>query len=243
MTDYPPEFLEKLKQVKGKRARIVVEHILEHGFITTEELETIYGYRHPPRAIRDVREQGISIESFSVKNNAGRSIAAYRFGTITETQLAQLSGRSTFPKRLKTQLLSRQQSHCAICNTQYESRYLQIDHRVPYLIAGELATDDIKLDLYMLVCASCNRAKSWSCEHCENGHTIKDSAICLTCYWAAPVDYRHVALRPLRRVELVWTDEEISTHAKLVAKAVDHSLSLQDYIKHILKSQVDEDNS
>ena len=33
----PAEFLERLKRVTGKRSRIVVDHILEHGFITTDE--------------------------------------------------------------------------------------------------------------------------------------------------------------------------------------------------------------
>jgi hypothetical protein len=41
---FPEEFLELLKGVIGKRSRIVVEHILEHGFITTEDLEVKYGY-------------------------------------------------------------------------------------------------------------------------------------------------------------------------------------------------------
>ena len=64
--NYPPEFLELLKSVQAKRPRTVIEHILENGQITTEELKDIYGYNHPPRAIRDVREQGIPIETFRV---------------------------------------------------------------------------------------------------------------------------------------------------------------------------------
>ncbi len=48
-TDYPEEFLVKLRAVTAKRPRIVIEHILEHGQITTEELKELYGYGHPPR--------------------------------------------------------------------------------------------------------------------------------------------------------------------------------------------------
>ena len=73
-------FIERLKTVKGKRALMVVNHIREHGYITSEELENTYGYDHPPRAVRDVREQGIPIETYRVKSSDGRSIAAYRFG-------------------------------------------------------------------------------------------------------------------------------------------------------------------
>lgn len=54
----PQDFLDRIGRVTGKRSRVVVEHILEHGFITTDDLEQTYGYMHPPRAVRDVREQG-----------------------------------------------------------------------------------------------------------------------------------------------------------------------------------------
>ncbi len=55
--NYPPEFLELLESVKATRPRTVIEHILENGQITTEELKDTYGYNHPPRAIRDVHFQ------------------------------------------------------------------------------------------------------------------------------------------------------------------------------------------
>jgi hypothetical protein len=83
----PDEFLALLRSIKGKRARVVVDHILEHGLITTEDLETLYGYKHPPRAIRDVRDQGVPIETFTVKNSQGRTIAAYRLTEVISTSL------------------------------------------------------------------------------------------------------------------------------------------------------------
>ena len=43
--------------------RTVIDHLFEFGSINTEELQELYGYTHPPRAIRDVREAGIPIES------------------------------------------------------------------------------------------------------------------------------------------------------------------------------------
>ena len=53
---YPKEFLEYVQSITNKRAKVVIDHILAHGFITTEDLEKTYGYNHPPRAARDVRE-------------------------------------------------------------------------------------------------------------------------------------------------------------------------------------------
>lgn len=66
---YPLEFLELLESVKAKRPRTVIQHILQHDQITTEELKNTYGYNHPPRAIRDVREQGYSGSNVSSDGN------------------------------------------------------------------------------------------------------------------------------------------------------------------------------
>ena len=75
----PKAFLERLNAVTAKRPRTVIQYILEHGSVSTEELKSM-GYEHAPRAARDVREQGIPLETFRVKDANGRSIAAYRFG-------------------------------------------------------------------------------------------------------------------------------------------------------------------
>ncbi len=41
---YPKEFLELCASVTGKRPKTVIDHILKHGHITTEELKNKYGY-------------------------------------------------------------------------------------------------------------------------------------------------------------------------------------------------------
>ena len=102
--EYPKEFLEYVNSITNKRAKVVIDHILNNGFITTEDLETTYGYSHPPRAARDVREAGIPLETFKVKSNNNKSIAAYRFGDVTKLQKNRVAGRIVFPKELKKQL-------------------------------------------------------------------------------------------------------------------------------------------
>lgn len=236
MTGEPlsPEFLEFLRTIRCKRSRIVVNHILEYGFITTEELENRYGYKHPPRAIRDVREQGVPIETFTVKNTEGQSIAAYRFGDPAEALRGRVGGRQGFPKHFKTTLYERQRGCCAICLQAYEPRYLQVDHRIPYLVAGEGA-EPVDLSAYMLICGSCSRAKSWSCEHCENGISQKKPQICKACYWANPSEYAHIALRPIRRLDIVWAGEEINDFEDLKRLAEANNRTMPDYVKEILK--------
>lgn len=83
MPDLPKDFIALCHSVTAKRPKTVIDHILEHGFITTEELKETYGYNHPPRAVRDVREHGIPVETFRVTGSDGRKIAAYRFGDVT----------------------------------------------------------------------------------------------------------------------------------------------------------------
>ena len=163
----PKPFLDKLNAVKKKRPKTVIQHILQHGFVTTEELKSM-GYEHAPRAARDVREQGIPIETFRVKDSNGRSIAAYRFGNPLEAgdKLSKAAGRTVLSKALKKALVEKYGSKCFIYLQPMEERLLQVDHRVPYEIGGE--QDEKDIDSYMLLCPSANRAKSWTCEHCPN---------------------------------------------------------------------------
>jgi len=129
---FPSEFIQLLKSVKAKRPRTVIDHILKHGQITTEELKDLYGYNHPPRAIRDVREQGIPIKMFRVSGSDGRKIAAYNFGDPSEVRATQLSGRTAFSAKLKSALIDKYGSRCNIYLEYFPERELQIDHRVPF---------------------------------------------------------------------------------------------------------------
>ena len=63
----PGLFVKRCRAVTAKRPRTVIAHILRHGFITTQQLKDDYGYNHPPRAVRDVKEHGIPIEMFRVE--------------------------------------------------------------------------------------------------------------------------------------------------------------------------------
>jgi hypothetical protein len=240
VSDYPPEFLELLRSVTGRRARIVIDHILQHGSITTEQLKIIYGYNHPPRAIKDVRDHGIPIEKFSVKDNDGKTIAAYRFGDLSAVRAGILSGRKVFSRAFKTVLIEMQGAKCAICATRYEARYLQIDHRVPYEIGGDPVS--ASQSEFMLLCGSCNRAKSWTCEHCPNWQE-KSPDVCRACYWANPVNYQHVATEPIRRLDIHWRGIEVEDYERLATHAASENITVADYIKTVLAKLLDAPNS
>jgi len=131
-TNYPKEFTELLQSVKAKRPKTVIDHILKHGQITTEELKDTYGYNHPPRAVRDVRELGIPLKTFRVTGSDGRKIAAYKFGDPSEIRSTQLSGRTAFSSKLKDALIEKYGARCNIYLEPFPVRELQIDHRVPF---------------------------------------------------------------------------------------------------------------
>ncbi len=232
-TTYPKEFLEYIQSITNKRAKIVIDHIKEHGFITTEDLENIYGYNHPPRAARDVREAGIPLETFKVKSTSGKSIAAYTFGDITKLQISKIAGRIVLPKEFKNKLYGLGNGRCSICNGEFEERYLQVDHKVPYEVGGD-TTDIRAIENFMLVCGSCNRAKSWSCEHCDNWKTEKNHVTCMQCYWGSPVKYNHIALKAIRRLDLHWTGDEIKYYDAIQFIAAQNKIELPDFVKKII---------
>lgn len=236
----PEEIVELLRSIPSKRGRVVVEHILEHGFITTEDLEKTYGYNHPPRAARDVREAGIPLDTFRVESSDGRQIAGYKFGDLTQIQKDRLAGRDVFPKKFKDKLYEISSGKCAICSGNFESRYLQIDHRIPYEISGGKKGLKRNVKHYMLLCASCNRAKSWSCEHCPNWLTEKLLKVCSRCYWANPLAYTHIALREIRRIDVLWDEHEIQAYEKLKRLAQENRYLIPDYVKKIIAKYLEE---
>lgn len=233
--ELPEDFIAKLNAVKAKRPKTVIQHILKYGFVTTEDLKNL-GYEHAPRAARDVRELGIPLETFYVKDSNGRRIGAYRFGNPqqSEDRLSKVAGRTVLSKALKKALIEKYGSACFIYLQPMEERLLQVDHRVPYEIGGE--QDEKDIDCYMLLSPSANRAKSWTCEHCPNWKQ-KDADFCVKCFWAHPENYTHIAGKEQRQIIITFTGDEIKDYNKLIEMAgIDKAEAtikkmIEDYVK------------
>jgi 5-methylcytosine-specific restriction endonuclease McrA len=234
---YPKEFLEYVQSITNKRAKVVIDHILAHGFITTDDLQATYGYTHAPRAAMDVKDTGIPLETFKVKSDiSGRQIGAYRFGDITQIQTKRIAGRIAFSKKFKKELYELSGGKCTICNGKFEERYLQIDHRVPYEVSGDIDVARVVED-FMLLCGSCNRAKSWSCEHCDNWKTENKPPVCMQCYWGSPENYNHIAMEQVRRLDLQWNGDEIKYYDALKVIADHNEIELPEFIKQIISDR------
>jgi hypothetical protein len=239
---YPKAFLDLCKSISAKRPKTVIDHLLKYGQITTEDLKEKYGYNHPPRAVRDVRELGIPLETFRITGSDGRKIAAYRFGDASKKRFKKLSGRTGLSKKIKESLIKQYGCKCFIYLEDMNESELQIDHRVPYEVGGD---GDGVLDPedFMLLSASANRAKSWSCEHCDNWQTLKSKKICLTCYWAHPEKYDHVAMQNIRRVDLLWQNKEVGQYERLKSDAKASGQTIPDFIKKIIEKALAPENT
>jgi hypothetical protein len=235
--NYSQEFLDLLKSVTAKRPRTVIDHILQYGFVTTEDLKNKYGYNHPPRAVRDVKEYGIPIEMYRVEGSDGRKIAAYRFGEFSSEMMHRISGRTTLSKKIKEELIALHGAKCFIYNEIVDQNDLQIDHRVPFEVGGDFVGEQ-EPEYYMLLSPSANRLKSWACEKCTNWNNEKDKEICLTCYWAYPENYTHIALIPVKRLDIIWQGEEISVYEALKKQAQNENSEIQDIVKKLLEKYV-----
>lgn len=91
----------------------------------------------------------------------------------------------------------------------------------------------------MLLRASCNRAKSWSCEHCENWNDSKDIEICLKCYWGRPENYDHITLEKIRRLELTRQVVEANFFEALKQEADKGETALPEYVKSLLIKHIE----
>lgn len=240
---YPKEFLDLCGSITAKRPKTVIDHILKYGHITTEKLKEKYGYNHPPRAVRDVRERGIPLETFRVTGSDGRKIAAYRFGDVSKKRFRKLSGRTGLSKKIKEFLIEKYGCKCFIYLEDMDSSELQIDHRVPYEVKGDIESVGQNPDDFMLLSGSANRAKSWSCEHCKNWQTLKKKEICLSCYWAYPEDYSRVAMRQVRRLDLMWQGKEVEQYEKLKIDAEESGQTIPEFVKELIDKAIERKNT
>lgn len=215
--------------VTNKRARFVLDAIAKHGIVTTEEINQA-GYEHPPRAVRDARELGFPILTVKVKHSNGRSIAAYRFPDHARFGYGK-DGRRILLKKERKAIFAAAASKCRICGAVENP---QADHRVPYEVGGEPDADDGTV--FQVLCGSCNRKKSWSCEHCPNGSQYRNPTVCATCYWAGAEDYEHIATEQRRRADLVWEQDEIDDYERLREQARRAAKAVPEYVKRLLRS-------
>lgn len=244
--EVPPKIRQLAENViaagANKRAIAVLKVMLDKGYISTDEVQEM-GYNHPPRAIGDVRDSGIPIVTGSETSpKTGRRMAVYSFGRETDIQNGRIGGRSALPKAFKRSLIERYGQIDCITGATTDERALQIDHRVPYRIAGDQGLSDHDVSKYMLLDASSQRSKSWSCEHCPNmAPEERKLEVCETCFWASPEKFTHVATLDVRRADVVWQSDEVRSFDRLAALAEKLGCAISDLVKRAVNEFVEKD--
>ena len=224
-----------IKDGKNKRAIAALKVMLKKGSISTDELQAM-GYNHPPRAIGDVRDTGIPVVTGNTTSKkTGRRMAVYSFGNPDKILEGRIGGRSAFPKAFKAELLKHYGSIDCITGANLDERVLQIDHRVPYRVAGESAFSKLEAKDFMLLDGSSQRAKSWSCEHCPNLTEDRKISICETCFWAFPDKYDHIATKQIRRTDIVWQGADIQIYDQLNEDAKAAKIEISELIRKIIR--------
>lgn len=227
--------LKVIAEGKNKRAITVLKMLLSKGSVTTDDLNDL-GYNHPPRAVGDVRDAGIPIVTGNtISGKSGRRMAIYSFGDPSKIRDGRVGGRSAFPKAFKAALIAEYGSVDCITGAHLDARVLQIDHRVPYRIAGDAGLADRDVRSYMLLDGSSQRAKSWACEHCPNMLESQLAKICKSCFWASPNDYKHVATEQIRRTDISWQGPDVTVHDRLQKKAKAMGTTVAEVIKTIVR--------
>ncbi|MGA3182713.1 MAG: hypothetical protein ABSF38_20505 [Verrucomicrobiota bacterium] len=158
------------------------------------------------------------------------------FGDPTKTRFGQQTGRTAFSQVIRQKLIALHGAVCAIYQESFPERELQVDHRIPFEVLGDVRDAEQKPVDYMLLCGSANRAKSWSCEHCVNWLELKKPEVCRSCYWAYPDNYTHIAMRQIRRADIIWTEQEVEMYEKLKRKTIELQKNIPDYVKEIIRN-------
>lgn len=182
----------------SKRAREVARIILNRGSCTTTDLEVL-GYKHAPRAVKDLKDSGVEVQTTMetyTEAAGGRTKQRARY-TVVGIDPSKKSRRQLSKG---TADAVKAGGKCEVCGAPPP---LQVDHRVPFDIGGE--TFPHVLNELMPLCPSCNRSKSWACEHCVNWQ-VKDPKFCESCMWASPLNYRHVAGRQQREIRITLSE-------------------------------------
>lgn len=236
MSEYSTEYIEWARSRKmSKRAREALEVMIGHGAVSTVELQTIYHLNHPPRALGDLKDAGISFEKKLVPDGNGKRMAQYHLTGTINTDADSEAPRKPIPKKVKEQLLKEDGPRCKACNGEFKPTVLQVDHRIPFRIGGD--PDQWSESTVMLLCPSDNRAKSWTCEHCFNWEK-RDPSICKTCYWSHPDgDYEHIAGEQQRRVAVIWQGPEVAVYDRFKAMMDGRNSTVEQIIKQLVENE------
>ncbi len=225
------EYVELVYPYATKRAKWAIDELLSNGSLTSSEMLE-FGHMHPARVICDVRDQGIPVETTTIFEQ-GKRYASYKLGKAKDINRAKFGGRKTIPTCIKHILVARNGMQCQLSKATLQSTDLEVDHRIPFALAGEPKHPKCPSN-YMLLSRSMQMKKSKECAGCPNLKKLNSVDNCNECYWASPEHYTHKAMRQEQVTSINWTDKDAISLAKIRELALSHGLSVESLIKNTL---------
>jgi hypothetical protein len=216
------KFGGRIKLLKNRRARVVTEFKVKNSSVNTD----------------DVQDTGLPIVTSETKDENNKDILSYKFAEEGKISFLREQDRKHFSKDFKDHLIEKHGSICCICLIKEESGHLQIGQRIPYGVLDEIQYKKEKEKNYFLLCGSCNRSKSLSCDTCKNYKEIKDPNVCKSCYWASPEKYNHIAMKKEGRIELVFTEELMETYNKIKSASETAKTNICKFVIELLKKSL-----
>lgn len=67
---------------------------------------------------------------------------------------------------------------------------------------------------------------------------MHDPAICQKCYWSSLLNYEHVAMRDIRRLAMVWQDNEVHQYDEVKRIADDAEKDMPSFVKELLRKTI-----
>ena len=56
--------------------------------------------------------------------------------------------------------------------------------------------------------------------------------------WAYPENYAHIAMRQVRRVDLLWEGDDVEIYERLKQKAISLEKEIPEFVKEIIKREI-----
>ena len=64
---------------------------------------------------------------------------------------------------------------------------------------------------------------------------MPNEGLCRSCYWAYPESYTHVAMRQIRRADIIWTEEEVTVYERLKQRTIQLQKNIPGFVKEIVE--------
>lgn len=239
--EYADEIYNKL-YARGRKA---IDALKQNGVVTKYDLiRAGIAPTQTARAIRDLKDHGIPIQALSrVKTPESKNpVVRYTFGERRDIHPEWQNGRRLVPAGMKGKLIRIYGSRCAYCGEKLEPRKLQVDHRLPVKYFGELNEKEKgNPQNYLLLCPECNRKKAEAVDEgcAKTCYKTDDMSIIKSCYWYDPINYTHVCMKPVGKLEVKWNEDDIDEYKALMKTAKKRGISPQEVVKQLVKTLKD----